>query len=78
MPPTLSYFTVYPVGNPVSSSQVLDQLLLYTEYQVVVRASLANGLTLSSTNIMFDTSSKWRSHTHHVSECHCDGLIFSL
>ena len=63
MPPSLSYFTVYPVGNPVSSSQVLDQLVLYTEYQVVVRASLASGVTLSSSNQIFDTSSKWRSQT---------------
>ena len=55
---SLSYFTVYPVGNPLSTSQVLDQLSLYTEYQVVVRASLASGLTLSSSNIVFDTSSK--------------------
>ena len=58
--PCLSYFTVYPVGNPLSTSQVVDQLDLYTEYQLVVTVSLASGLSLSSSKIVFSPSSKWR------------------
>ena len=48
------------MGNPLSTSQVVDQLSLYTEYQLVVTASLASGVSLSSSKMVFSTSSKWR------------------
>ena len=54
-----SYFTVLPAHLPAWPSIVLNHLIPFTEYELLVKAVLDNGRTISSHKVTFDTSSKW-------------------
>ena len=62
-----SYWTVQPVSSPAVASVMLENLMMYTDYQLVVRAKLTlihnkemvmEAWTLTSDTIYFSTASK--------------------
>ena len=60
-----SYFTVQPVSSPLSNQVVLEHLLLYTQYQLIIRAKLnmvienMQTVTITSDTVYFNTASKY-------------------
>ena len=53
-----SYYIVQPVTNPVASSTVLENLLPFTSYQLVIRTSNATKNYFQTDTICFATSGK--------------------
>ena len=59
---TFSYFTIQPVTSPVSCRARIENLLIFTDYQLVIRLRMMiqqdKFQTITSDTVFFNTASK--------------------
>ena len=53
-----SYYIVLPITNPAAESAMLENLLPFTSYQLVIRTTNTSKLFLQTETIYFSTSGK--------------------
>ena len=59
-----SYYIVLPITNPAAETAMLENLLPFTSYQLVIRTTNTSKLFLQTETIYFSTSGKEYQHNN--------------